>query len=101
LPFGGLSGTHLNAQTMIAAPDPHPALRATFSRKREKGFCSRADDALDALPFVTAVADRGYTAPADEGRGAPPLPLAGEGWGEGEPPPMQSGAAGLPRRKSP
>jgi len=47
---------------IAAAVDPHPALRATFSRKREKGFTS-----------------------ADETVGAPPLPLAGEGWGEGEP----------------
>jgi len=50
-----------------AAAYLHPALRATFSRKREK--------------VVAAVGDRGYSAAL----GAPPLPLAGEGWGEGEP----------------
>ncbi len=44
--------------------DPHPALRATFSRTREKGF-------------------------------APPLPLAGEGWGEGD------STARSPRRAPP
>jgi len=55
-----------------AAAHPHPALRATFSRKREK-------------EFVAAVDDRGYSATADEALGAPPLPLAGEGWGEGKP----------------
>ena len=54
---------------MIAAANPHPALRATFSRKREKGF------GLRRVKF----------APLDEGSGAPPLPLAGEGWGEVKP----------------
>jgi len=34
---------------------------------------------------MAAVDDRGYSAAADDGRGAPPLPLAGEGWGEGKP----------------
>jgi hypothetical protein len=43
----------------------------TFSRKREKGFSARR-----RAMFVTA----------DEGRDALPLPLAGEGWGEGNPP---------------
>jgi len=51
----------------IVALSPHPALRATFSRKREKGFVRR----------------RGMRARVDEALGAPPLPLAGEGWGEG------------------
>ncbi len=48
---------------------PHPALRAPFSRKREKGFERR-------LTKFSA---------AREALGAPPLPLAGEGWGEGKP----------------
>jgi hypothetical protein len=48
---------------------PHPALRATFSRKREKGFPRRP----------------GKSSGGDDERNAPPLPLAGEGWGEGKP----------------
>jgi hypothetical protein len=48
------------------AVHPHPALRATFSRTREKGFRDRFTDFLDA----------------DAGRGGLLLPLAGEGWGE-------------------
>ena len=42
---------------------------ATFSRKREKGFCGPSKQAETLM----------------EARGAPPLPLAGEGWGEGKP----------------
>jgi hypothetical protein len=43
---------------------PHPALRATFSRRREKGFSPSLQDVLGA-PLSRL--------------------LAGEGWGEGEP----------------
>jgi hypothetical protein len=42
---------------------------ATFSREREKGLCGRSERAETLM----------------EARGAPPLPLAGEGWGEGKP----------------
>src|SRR5579883_1014254 len=59
------------ARMISAAARPHPALRATFSRKREEGG-------------LAAVGGSSY-AVADEGRFAPPLPLAGEGWGEGQP----------------
>jgi hypothetical protein len=52
------------------APYPHPALRATFSRKREKGCSPRP---------------RAMSANASKALRAPPLPLAGEGWGEGDP----------------
>ncbi len=54
---------------ITVAAYPHPALRATFSRKREKGFRQRCANTL--------CVDDAYT--------APPLPLAGEGWGEGKP----------------
>jgi hypothetical protein len=63
----------MEAQIPSATVNPHPALRATFSRKREKGCLS----------------DHAIFANADEGRSAPPLPLAGEGWGEGKPRPRK------------
>jgi len=49
-----------------AEAHPHPALRGAFSCR-----------------VVAAVVDRGYNAPMT--RGAPPLPLARAGRGEGTP----------------
>jgi len=61
----------IGGRTIGLAADPDPALLSPFSRKPEKA--------------VAAVGDRGYSAAANQALGAPPLPLAGEGWGEGKP----------------
>jgi len=84
LPFSE-PALNLHARIMIVAANPHPAVRATVSRKRE-------------TVIVAAFIDRGDRAKPEESYGAPPLPLAGKGWGEGRPPPIWTGGISLAPR---
>ena len=83
---GEVGGMKRGLRAAFRGKRPHPALRATFSRRREKGW----DAKRLVAPLPEGWGTTRLVAPlpdAGEGWGTTrlvaPLPRAGEGWGEG------------------